>query len=57
VVHLVAQQLFDLTADLSSLADRDQGFILPSGRSDEFARGGGPDPRDAPKPVARERNV
>ncbi len=52
VVHLVAQQLFDLTADLSGLADRDAGFVLPSGRGDEFAHGGpaGHDSRDPIKP-------
>ncbi|WP_411906548.1 error-prone DNA polymerase [Rhizobium mayense] len=39
VVHLVAQQLFDLTSDLSGLADRDEAFRLPTGRGDEFAHG------------------
>ncbi|GES46447.1 hypothetical protein RsS62_56990 [Rhizobium dioscoreae] len=39
VVHLVAQQLFDLTSDLSGLADRDEAFRLPTGRVDEFAHG------------------
>jgi error-prone DNA polymerase len=49
VVHLVAQQLFDFTAELSSLADRDTEFKLPAGRGDEFAHGGTvrPDSRDA----------
>ncbi|TCL66457.1 error-prone DNA polymerase [Rhizobium sp. BK251] len=48
VVHLVAQQLFDLSGDLSGLADRDTGFKLPTGRGDEFAHGtpGSPDSRD-----------
>jgi error-prone DNA polymerase len=50
VVHLVAQQLFDLSGDLTGLADRDQEFKLPTGRGDEFAHGGGPDSRDRPKP-------
>jgi hypothetical protein len=31
-VHLVAQQLFDLTGDLSGLADRDEQFRLAAGR-------------------------
>jgi error-prone DNA polymerase len=57
VVHLVAQQLFDLSADLSGLADRDTEFRLPTGRGDEFAHGGGPDPRDAPKPVVQSRDM
>ncbi|CDZ31907.1 Error-prone DNA polymerase [Neorhizobium galegae bv. officinalis] len=48
VVHLVAQQLLDLSGDLSALADRDIDFKLPSGRGDEFAHGspGGGDSRD-----------
>jgi error-prone DNA polymerase len=48
VVHLVAQQLFDLSGDLSGLADRDTDFRLPTGRGDEFAHGspGSPDSRD-----------
>jgi error-prone DNA polymerase len=55
VVHLVAQQLFDLSGDLSGLADRDGSFRLPTGRGDEFAHGsaGGGDSKDraaAPKP-------
>ncbi|MBO9198240.1 error-prone DNA polymerase [Rhizobium sp. 16-449-1b] len=52
VVHLVAQQLFDLTGDLSNLADRDMGFVLSTGRGDEFAHGtpGGQDSRDPIKP-------
>ena len=52
VVHLVAQQLFDLSGDLSGLADRDTGFKLPTGRGDEFAHGspGGGDSRDPIKP-------
>jgi error-prone DNA polymerase len=56
VVHLVAQQLFDLSSDLSGLADRDVSFKLPSGRGDEFAHGsaGGGDSRDrAPPPKPR----
>ncbi|OHV76830.1 hypothetical protein LCM4573_08450 [Rhizobium sp. LCM 4573] len=52
VVHLVAQQLFDLSEDLSRLADRDAGFKLQPGRGDEFFHGspGSPDPRDRRKP-------
>jgi error-prone DNA polymerase len=57
VVHLVAQQLFDLSGDLSGLADRDLEFRLPTGRGDEFAHGspGSPDSRDrAPPPQPRD---
>lgn len=57
VVHLVAQQLFDLSGDLVGLADRDEEFRLPTGRGDEFARGGGPDPRGKPKPVVTPRDM
>ncbi|KPF41433.1 error-prone DNA polymerase [Rhizobium sp. AAP43] len=57
VVHLVAQQLFDLSGDLSGLADRDIAFKLPTGRGDEFARGGGPEPRDKPRPVVSPRDM
>ncbi|QND19243.1 error-prone DNA polymerase [Rhizobium leguminosarum bv. viciae] len=48
VVHLVAQQVFDLSGDLSRLADHDAEFRLPAGRGDEFAHGtpGAPDSRD-----------
>jgi error-prone DNA polymerase len=57
VVHLVAQQLFDLSSDLSGLADRDMEFTLTTGRGDEFAHGsvGGGDARDrAPPPAPRD---
>ncbi|KAA3509084.1 error-prone DNA polymerase [Agrobacterium rosae] len=59
VVHLVAQQLFDLSADLSGLADMDVVFKSPSGRGDEFAHGsaGGGDSRDRPKPVPEARDI
>jgi error-prone DNA polymerase len=57
VVHLVAQQLFDLSGDLSGLGDRDIDFKLPTGRGDEFAHGGGPDPRDMPKPAIQPRDI
>ncbi|MGZ2459653.1 error-prone DNA polymerase [Rhizobium anhuiense] len=57
VVHLVAQQLFDLSGDLVGLADRDEEFKLPAGRGDEFVRGGGPDPRDKPKPIVSPRDM
>jgi error-prone DNA polymerase len=59
VVHLVAQQLFDLSADLSGLADMDVIFKAPSGRGDEFAHGsaGGGDSRDRQKPVPEARDI
>ncbi len=52
VVHLVAQQLLELTGDLYGLADRDETFRLPNGCGDEFALGGGgPDSHDRPKRI------
>ncbi|MGA1805183.1 OB-fold nucleic acid binding domain-containing protein [Rhizobium sp. HT1-10] len=59
VIHLIAQQLFDLTSDLSGLADLDTEFKVPSGRGDEFAHGspGGGDSRDRPKPAMRPRDI
>ncbi len=57
VVHLIAQQLFDLSVDLSSLSERDSEFRLPAGRGDEFAHGGGPDPRDRQAPPVRPRDM
>ncbi|GGZ32475.1 error-prone DNA polymerase 1 [Asticcacaulis endophyticus] len=40
VVHLVARSLADLSADLSSIGERDTPFPLPHGRGDEFHHGG-----------------
>lgn len=57
VVHLIAQQLFDLSVDLSSLSERDTEFRLPAGRGDEFAHGGGTDPRDRQAPAVRPRDM
>ncbi|MEY9380616.1 hypothetical protein ABIA10_006549 [Rhizobium leguminosarum] len=58
VVHLIAQQLFDLSGDLSALADRDGAFKLPTGRGDEFAHGapGSPNSRDR-APAVKPRDV
>jgi error-prone DNA polymerase len=48
VVHLIARQLFDMSGDLSALADRDLDLKIPTGRGDEFAHGspGSPDSRE-----------
>ncbi|HYI29036.1 MAG TPA: error-prone DNA polymerase, partial [Bradyrhizobium sp.] len=49
VVHLVAKQLTDLSADLASVGGRDSNFPLPHGRGDEFYHGSpGIDPRSLP---------
>ncbi|WP_081159793.1 error-prone DNA polymerase [Ensifer aridi] len=59
VVHLVAQQLFDLSADLSGLAGHDRSFHPPTGRGDEFAHGspGSPDSREKAPPGVRARDM
>lgn len=59
VVHLVAQRLFDLTSDLSSLSDRDgETFALPHGRGDELRHGPpGPDSRSPKEPPMQVRNI
>ncbi|MBY5592369.1 error-prone DNA polymerase [Rhizobium leguminosarum] len=58
VVHLIAQQLFDLSGDLSALADSDGEFKLPTGRGDEFAHGapGSQDSRDR-APAVKPRDI
>ncbi|OHV82620.1 error-prone DNA polymerase [Rhizobium sp. LCM 4573] len=57
VVHLVAQRLFDFSGDLASLGERDNAFPLPHGRGDQARHGGGPDPRDNPKPAVQARDI
>lgn len=54
VVHLVAQRLTDLSADLADVGKRDRTFPLPRGRGDEFHHGS-PTPylRDFPGPASR----
>ncbi len=49
VVHLVANQLTDLSAELAAVGEREAGFPLPHGRGDEFHHGSpGIDPRSLP---------
>jgi error-prone DNA polymerase len=57
VVHLVAQKLFDFSSDLRNLGERNGEFPLPYGRGDEVKNGGGPDPRDNPKPAVQTRDI
>jgi error-prone DNA polymerase len=40
VVHLVAQELTDLSAELASVGNRETPFPLPHGRGDEAHHGG-----------------
>ena len=49
VVHLVANQLTDLSAELAAVGEREAAFPLPHGRGDEFHHGSpGIDPRSLP---------
>ncbi|ARM88182.1 error-prone DNA polymerase 1 [Rhizobium sp. CIAT894] len=58
VVHLVAQRITDLSADLASVGSRDGAFPLPHGRGDEARTGGsGPDPRELPPKGLRTRDI
>jgi error-prone DNA polymerase len=50
VVHVVARELFDLSADLASVGSGEAAFPWPHGRGDAFHHGSPPpDPRDLPK--------
>jgi error-prone DNA polymerase len=40
VVHLVAQQLTDLSAELASVGEREADFPVPHGRGDQVRNGG-----------------
>ena len=58
VVHLIAQQLSDLSAELATVGSRDAAFPLPHGRGDQATHaGGGPDPRERPPGAFRARNL
>ena len=48
VVHLVAQELRDLSELLRSVGSREEEFPLPHGRGDQVTHGGGPDSREMP---------
>ncbi len=56
VVHLLAQQLFDLSGDIVGLSDRD-GSSSFRRQGEEFAHCGGPDPRDKQKTIGSPRDV
>jgi error-prone DNA polymerase len=58
VVHLVADQLADLSAELATVGNRDAAFPLPHGRGDQVTHtGGGPDPRELPPKGLRTRDI
>lgn len=54
VIHIVAHQLHDLSAELASVGSLDAGFPLPHGRGDEFHRGS---PTADPRGMSRPRNL
>jgi error-prone DNA polymerase len=58
VVHLVAQRITDLSADLAGVGSRDAAFPVPHGRGDQVRNGGdGPDPRELPPKGMRTRDI
>ena len=58
VVHLVAQRISDLSADLASVGSRQGAFPLAHGRGDQVRHGGSsPDPRELPPRALRGRNL
>ncbi|RDJ20891.1 DNA polymerase-like protein [Bosea caraganae] len=58
VVHLVAQRMTDLSAELASVGERDTAFPLPHGRGDEFHHGSPtPDPRGLLPKGLRTRDI
>ena len=58
VVHLVAQRLVDLSAELATVGSRDAAFPLAHGRGDQVTHaGGGPDPRELPPKGLRTRDI
>ncbi|HTV31622.1 MAG TPA: OB-fold nucleic acid binding domain-containing protein, partial [Methylocella sp.] len=57
VVHLVAQHLSDLSAELATVGSRNAGFPLPHGRGDQATHAGGSDPRERPPKLFRARNL
>jgi error-prone DNA polymerase len=58
VIHLVANHLTDLSADLAGVGDRDNSFPLPHGRGDEFHQGSpGIDPRSLPPKGPKPRDI
>ena len=58
VVHVVAYNLIDLSAELASVGGREAPFPLPHGWGDEFHRGPpAPDPRDRPQDQVEESQL
>ena len=46
VTHVIADRLIDLSGLLREVGERDEPFLLPTGRGDEARHGGAPDQRE-----------
>jgi len=58
VVHLMVQQVTDLSAELASVGEREAEFPLPHGRGDQIRQGGSdPDLRAVPHKPFRARDL
>jgi error-prone DNA polymerase len=58
VIHLIVEQVVDLTADLKWISGLDGEFPLPAGRGDEARHGGsGPDSREPKQTVPTPRDI
>jgi error-prone DNA polymerase len=58
VVHVVAQRLADLSADLARVGEREGAFPQHHGRGDQVThQGGGPDPREMQPKGLRTRSI
>jgi error-prone DNA polymerase len=58
VIHLIVEQVIDLTADLKQVSGLDLEFPLPAGRGDEARRGGGGlDSREPKQTVPTPRDI
>jgi error-prone DNA polymerase len=57
VIHLIVEQVSDLSSELKRISGLDTAFPLAPGRGDEAKHGGhGPDSRD-PRPITRPRDM
>jgi error-prone DNA polymerase len=54
VIHVIAEQLTDLSGLLRGVGDRGDAFPVPHARADEARQGGAPDPRERKLPEARD---
>jgi error-prone DNA polymerase len=58
VIHLIVEEVYDLTADLRTVSGLDRNFPLTSGRGDEAKGGGsGPESREPKPPLIKPRDM